>query len=225
MKILKVSDNFKILSSLSLIASLLVFLHSDRNWLYPAEVSGNGSTSLETFLNSVNSLGKKHSQKKNQPQPQKREISFLVWNFHTAQLDSYCLGTSDLFHFHVQSHLLGLQMPSVFQGGSLVFFSLPAPRTVGSWCMTEASVNCAGSCTTWSEHRMLVTLQITNVTVECDGISLWGRLPALPAPATCQGASQHHLHHQDAARICCTALPKAPCDSVKAVTAGFTDMT
>lgn len=33
-------------------------------------------------------------------------------------------------------------------------------------------------CTIRSEHKILVTLRITNVTAECDGTSLWGEAPS-----------------------------------------------
>lgn len=54
-------------------------------------------------------------------------------------------------------------------------------------------------------------------------ISLGGG--SLPACSTSMlRASQHHLHHQDATRICCTALPTVLCDFIKALAAVFTDM-
>lgn len=54
-------------------------------------------------------------------------------------------------------------------------------------------------------------------------ISLGGG--SLPACSTSMlRASQHHLHHQDATRICCTALPTVFCDFIKALAAVFTDM-
>lgn len=103
-------------------------------------------------------------------------------------------------------------------GGSLAFFSFPIPSTVAPdawqkqvWIVpTHALHDQSIKYLSPSESQMRLWNVMAHLSV--------GRLPALPALATRRGASQHHLHHQDAARICCTASPRAPCDSVKALT-------
>lgn len=64
-----------------------------------------------------------------------------------------------------------------FRGKFSVLF-IPRSPYGGSWCATGASLNCADSCTARSEHKILVTLRITNAAVECDGTSLWGEVPS-----------------------------------------------
>lgn len=62
--------------------------------------------------------------------------------------------------------------------GKFSVLLIPCSQYSGSWCMTEASLSRANSCTAWSEHKIFVTLQITNGTVECDGTSLLGEAPS-----------------------------------------------
>lgn len=60
-------------------------------------------------------------------------------------------------------------------------------------------------------------MQLWNVMSHLSG----GRLPALPALAMQWWASQHHLNHPNATRICFAPLHKVSCGTSQAVTARF----
>lgn len=124
---------------------------------------------------------------------------------------------SDLLHFHVQS-LLELQMPSVIQEEAQhSSHSLLPIRHLQLHDRSKLE-----SC------RLMHCM--TYLSSSKSQMWLWNVIPhragsLLSCSSGTPGASQHNLHHQDATRICCAALPIVLCDSAKAVAAGFTDLT